>query len=192
MLAVMAVMFILGFFLDTFEIILIMLPICGPPLIILGPRSGLARRHDRDQSADELPDAAVRIHAVLSALDRAAQHFDGHDLARRHPLRHDAALRARHRLGVPADGDMAAEGAVPGVQARPLRPLTPGKRPESGATSPSRKSGPSAKPKFDENGIPVEDDDPMGFSKRQDAKPKFDKDGIPIEDDDPMGFTKKR
>jgi len=36
MLAVMGIMFILGFFLDTFEIILIMLPICGPPLIILG------------------------------------------------------------------------------------------------------------------------------------------------------------
>ncbi len=36
MLAVMAIMFILGFFLDTFEIILLMLPICGPPLILLG------------------------------------------------------------------------------------------------------------------------------------------------------------
>lgn len=36
MFVVMAIMFILGFFLDTFEIILIMLPICGPPLIILG------------------------------------------------------------------------------------------------------------------------------------------------------------
>jgi tripartite ATP-independent transporter DctM subunit len=33
---VMAVMFVLGFFLDTFEIILIMLPICGGPLILLG------------------------------------------------------------------------------------------------------------------------------------------------------------
>ncbi|MBU0796482.1 MAG: TRAP transporter large permease subunit, partial [Alphaproteobacteria bacterium] len=35
-LIVMAVMFVLGFFLDTFEIILIMLPICGGPLIVLG------------------------------------------------------------------------------------------------------------------------------------------------------------
>jgi len=35
-LIVMLVMFILGFFLDTFEIILIMLPICGGPLILLG------------------------------------------------------------------------------------------------------------------------------------------------------------
>jgi tripartite ATP-independent transporter DctM subunit len=35
-LIVMAVMFVLGFFLDTFEIILIMLPICGGPLILLG------------------------------------------------------------------------------------------------------------------------------------------------------------
>jgi len=36
MLAVMAVMFVLGFFLDTFEIIFIVLPICGPTLIMLG------------------------------------------------------------------------------------------------------------------------------------------------------------
>ena len=32
----MAVMFVLGFFLDTFEIIFIMVPIFGPPLILLG------------------------------------------------------------------------------------------------------------------------------------------------------------
>jgi tripartite ATP-independent transporter DctM subunit len=36
MVIVMLIMFVLGFFLDTFEIILIMLPICGPPLIMLG------------------------------------------------------------------------------------------------------------------------------------------------------------
>jgi len=36
MVVVMAVMFALGFFLDTFEIILIMVPICGPVLIKLG------------------------------------------------------------------------------------------------------------------------------------------------------------
>jgi tripartite ATP-independent transporter DctM subunit len=36
MAVVMAVMFVLGFFLDTFEIIFIMLPICGPPLLMLG------------------------------------------------------------------------------------------------------------------------------------------------------------
>jgi len=36
MLVFMAVMFVLGFFLDTFEIIFIMLPIFGPPLLKLG------------------------------------------------------------------------------------------------------------------------------------------------------------
>jgi tripartite ATP-independent transporter DctM subunit len=36
MFIVMLVMFILGFFLDTFEIILIMVPICGPALLQLG------------------------------------------------------------------------------------------------------------------------------------------------------------
>lgn len=34
--ATMGMMFVLGFFLDTFEIILIMLPICGGPLIMMG------------------------------------------------------------------------------------------------------------------------------------------------------------
>ena len=48
------------------------------------------------------------------------------------------------------------------------------------------------KTKFNEDGIPIEDDDPMGFTKRQGTKPKFDKDGIPIDDDDPMGFTKRK
>lgn len=36
MLLVMAIMFVLGFFLDTFEIIFIMLPICGVPLLAMG------------------------------------------------------------------------------------------------------------------------------------------------------------
>lgn len=36
MLIVMLIMFIMGFFLDTFEIILITVPICGAPLIMLG------------------------------------------------------------------------------------------------------------------------------------------------------------
>lgn len=36
MLLVMAIMFVLGFFLDTFEIIFIMLPICGVPLLVMG------------------------------------------------------------------------------------------------------------------------------------------------------------
>ena len=36
MFIVMAIMFVMGFFLDTFEIILITVPICGAPLIILG------------------------------------------------------------------------------------------------------------------------------------------------------------
>ncbi|MGE3931785.1 MAG: TRAP transporter large permease subunit [Rhodospirillaceae bacterium] len=36
MLFVMLVMFVLGFFLDTFEIIFIVLPICGVPLLVLG------------------------------------------------------------------------------------------------------------------------------------------------------------
>jgi len=36
MVIVMLIMFVMGFFLDTFEIILIMVPICGAPLIMLG------------------------------------------------------------------------------------------------------------------------------------------------------------
>jgi TRAP-type mannitol/chloroaromatic compound transport system permease large subunit len=36
LIVVMFIMFILGFFLDTFEIILIMLPVCGPALLGMG------------------------------------------------------------------------------------------------------------------------------------------------------------
>jgi tripartite ATP-independent transporter DctM subunit len=36
MFVVMAIMFVLGFFLDTFEIIFIVLPICGVPLLVMG------------------------------------------------------------------------------------------------------------------------------------------------------------
>jgi hypothetical protein len=50
----------------------------------------------------------------------------------------------------------------------------------------------SGKAKFDEEGIPLEGDDPMGFAKRQSPKAKFNKDGIPMEDDDPMGFSKRK
>jgi hypothetical protein len=69
-------------------------------------------------------------------------------------------------------------------------PATPTTKSDDGA-SPARKSGPSGRPRFDENGIPIEGDDPMGFTKPA-VRPKFDKDGIPIEDDDPMGLTKRK
>ena len=68
----MAVMFVLGFFLDTFEIIFIMVPIFGPPLILLGCDPLWLGVMIGAQPADQLPDPAVRRHLVLPAQRRPA------------------------------------------------------------------------------------------------------------------------
>ena len=47
MLFVMFLMFVLGFILDTFEIIFIVMPLTAPILLQMGIRSGLAWRHGR-------------------------------------------------------------------------------------------------------------------------------------------------
>ena len=69
----MAVMFLLGFFLDFFEIVFVVVPIVGAGAAGHGRRPGLARRHDGGQPADQLPDAAVRLRAVLPARRGAAE-----------------------------------------------------------------------------------------------------------------------
>jgi hypothetical protein len=193
MLAVMTVMFILGFFLDTFEIILIMLPICGPPLIILGldpvwlgvmiainlqtsfltPPFGFTLFYLRSIAPPSISTGTIWLGAIPYV---TMQLFV---------------------LGIvwafPPTATWLPKALFQAAKPATTGPATPGRQqPEGGTTPPARGSGPSAKPRFDENGIPIETDDPMGFTKGSGAKPKFDKDGIPIEDDDPMGFTKRR
>jgi TRAP-type mannitol/chloroaromatic compound transport system permease large subunit len=57
--------FFLGFFLDFFEIAFILIPLLAPVAQNLG--IDLVRHHDRDQSADLVPDASIRLRPVLSA-----------------------------------------------------------------------------------------------------------------------------
>jgi tripartite ATP-independent transporter DctM subunit len=192
MLAVMSVMFILGFFLDTFEIILIMLPICGPPLIILGldpvwlgvmiainlqtsfltPPFGFTLFYLRSIAPPSISTGTIWLGAI------------------------PYVLMQLFVLGIvwafPPTATWLPKALFDAGKPAVIAPATPSGRSGDGTPAPARKSEPNARPKFDENGIPIEGDDPMGLSKRQDARPKFDKDGIPIEGDDPMGFTKKR
>ena len=70
MLVVMLVMFLLGFVLDFIEITFVVVPIVGPILAGHGAGSGLAGHHDRHQSADIIPDTAIRLCPVLPARGR--------------------------------------------------------------------------------------------------------------------------
>ena len=72
MIVVMGVMFFLGFFLDFIEIIFVVVPIVAPALLLMGLDPVWLGVHDRGQPADQLPDAAVRLRAVLPARRRAA------------------------------------------------------------------------------------------------------------------------
>jgi hypothetical protein len=191
MLAVMAVMFVLGFFLDTFEIILIMLPICGPPLIILGldpvwlgvmiainlqtsfltPPFGFTLFYLRSIAPPSMTTATIWLGAIPYV---TMQIFV---------------------LGVvwafPPTATWLPKALFQAARPSITTPATPAK---AGTSSPAGSNDiQGGKTRFNEDGVPIEGDDPMGFSKSQGgAKPKFDKDGIPIEDDDPMAFTKRK
>ncbi len=72
-LVVMLAMFLLGFVMDAFEIIFVVVPIVAVPLLKLHERrSGLARHHDGDEPADLVHASAARADAVLPARRRAA------------------------------------------------------------------------------------------------------------------------
>ena len=94
---VMAVMFLLGFFLDFIEITFV--PPLGkwwintqsesygradrrPDPARHGAGSGLARHHDGDEPADLVPDAAIRLRPLLLAGGGAAVDQDDGDLTR--------------------------------------------------------------------------------------------------------------
>ncbi len=189
MLAVMAVMFILGFFLDTFEIILIMLPICGPPLIILGldpvwlgvmiainlqtsfltPPFGFTLFYLRSIAPPSMSTATIWLGAIPYV---TMQLFV---------------------LGVVWAFPPTATWLPKALFQGPKPSISAPASPASTSTGGGATSIQGGKPKFNEDGIPLDDDNPMGFSKHPGgAKPKFDKDGIPLEDDDPMGFTKRK
>jgi TRAP-type C4-dicarboxylate transport system permease large subunit len=112
-LAVMLAMFLLGFVMDAFEIIFVVVPIVAPPLLAMpGRRAGLARHHDGDESADLLHAPAARADAVLPARRRAARDHHPAHLCRYHPVRADPALRAGRALVCAGTCDLAAADAV--------------------------------------------------------------------------------
>jgi tripartite ATP-independent transporter DctM subunit len=173
MLAVMVVMFILGFFLDTFEIILIMLPICGAPLIILGldpvwlgvmiainlqtsfmtPPFGFTLFYLRSIAPPSvttgqiwvgaIPFVAMQIFvlSIVWAFPHTATWLPK-------ALFRDAALVATTPAGPTPD--------APGGRGLQLPPAGLG---TTGITG--------GKATFSEEGIPQEDDDPTGLSKRR-------------------------
>src|SRR5690606_5405977 len=62
--------------------------------------------------ADELPDAALRLLAVLPARRRPGLDADGGDLPRGAAVHRAAARRRRRRLGLPGDRDGDARAAL--------------------------------------------------------------------------------
>lgn len=170
MFIVMFIMFILGFFLDTFEIILIMLPICGPPLLIMGvdpvwlgvmigvnlqtsfltPPFGFTLFYMRGIAPPSITTGDIWIGSVswtwlqVFALGLVWT-FPG-----------TATWLPRYLFQKPATIEAPSKsGSVPPT-------ATPsGKRKGLGDTSIK-----GAKTQFDDEGIPKESDDPTGLSKK--------------------------
>ena len=105
---VMALMFVLGFILDTFEIIFVIIPVTAPVLLMMDFDPVWLGVDRRGEPADELPDPAVRVLALLSAQRRARLGLDRADLPGRGAVRAaaDRGDRAVDRL--PRTGDLAA------------------------------------------------------------------------------------
>ena len=165
MLAVMTVMFILGFFLDTFEIILIMLPICGPPLIILGldpvwlgimiginlqtsfvtPPFGFTLFYMRSIAPPSITTGTIWLGAI--------------------PFVVMQLFVLSVVWSFPQTATWLPKYLFQGPQPVVTGPATPGS-----ANPPTRFDPPGAsgsKTRFDAEGIPQEDDDPMGFTKKR-------------------------
>lgn len=210
MLAVMFIMFILGFFLDTFEIILIMLPICGAPLIILGldpvwlgvmiainlqtsfmtPPFGFTLFYMRGIAPPSITTGQI----WAGAIPYVTMQLFVLALVWAFPPTATWLPNYLFKTKPPVAGPGAA-GSPAGKDA--------GKAQPSGLGSTSIGSG--GKTKFNEDGIPDEADDPTGLSRRAPSpaatpsaspsgggKTRFTPDGIPIEDDDPTGLSRRK
>ena len=112
-LAVMAALFLLGFVMDAFEIIFVVVPIVAPVLLKMpGSRPGLARHHDGGEPADLLHAPAARADFVLSPRRRAAGGDDPAHLPRCHSVRGDSARHACCAVVLAGAGDLAAAQAL--------------------------------------------------------------------------------
>ena len=100
--------FILGMFIDFFEIAFIVIPMLAPvadkllPALLPAGAAGrlgadLVRRHHRDEPADLVPDAAVRLCAVLPAQRGGAHRLQGPHHGRGDSGRHHRRRSTRAR-----------------------------------------------------------------------------------------------
>ncbi len=112
-LAVMLALFVLGFVMDAFEIIFVVVPIVAPVLLQNARRqSGLARHDDGGEPADLLHAPAARPDAVLPARRRAAgSHHPAH-LSRHHSVRADPARHAGGAVVFARACNLAAASAL--------------------------------------------------------------------------------
>ncbi len=114
LIVVNVLIFLLGCFIDFFEIAFILLPLIGPVADKLGDRPDLVRHHRRDEPADVVPDATLRFRAVLPAQRGAERRLrrprhrqadcEGHDrghLQGLGRLRHDPGGDAGRRDRLP-------------------------------------------------------------------------------------------
>ena len=126
--------FLLGFFIDFFEIAFIIVPLIVLPAEQLGDQPRLARNHTRNQPADVLSHATVRVLAVLPARRYTRGNCDRDAVPRCHPIHCSAGpgarsihpvrcterrSRAGHAVSPKDDGRQADEGnAGDAVQSR--------------------------------------------------------------------------
>lgn len=171
MLAVMTIMFLLGFFLDTFEIILIMLPICGAPLIILGLDPvwlGVMIAINLQTSFMTPPFGFTLFYmrSIAPPSISTAQIWSGSI-----PF----VIMQLMVLGLvwsfPKTATWLPEYLFKTKPPAVTAPATPGSKKGEPAKQPPAGLGTTgiggSKAKMDQEGIPQEDDDPTGLSKRK-------------------------
>ncbi len=108
-LVVMGMMFLLGFILDTFEIIFIVIPITAPVLLDLGVSPIWLGVMVGVNLQTSFLDSAVWLLAVLPAGRRARHARHRPDLSRRHPVRGAANPRYGDHVPLPGARHVAAK-----------------------------------------------------------------------------------
>jgi TRAP-type mannitol/chloroaromatic compound transport system permease large subunit len=129
LIVVMAIMFVLGFFLDTFEIVFIVVPITAPILLLMGIDPILLGVLIGINLQTSFLTPALRLLPLLPARRGAEGDHDGDDLQGHRALRGDPACGPVGGLHAAPVGHLAAERAVPIQQRDHGRPAA-GRRPE--------------------------------------------------------------
>ena len=116
--AVMIVMFVLGFFMDTIEIVLIVVPITAPVIIAMGVNPvwlGVMIGVNL-QTAFLTPPVGFALFYMRAVAPVSIT--TGDDLQGHHPVRDPAGDGDRHPVGRAGTRDLAAQAGLPGCRAR--------------------------------------------------------------------------